>query len=119
MTHKDLWTELEEAVRSGHEVTLRIEQGAEVKPNRRLRGRPATRDPENPYLHYRTPKEGYSAPRCLQCQNKLKVNDVEVCSESCRVAAVSTLQYKLARLTNSTVQIPLTRFAASRLEEMT
>lgn len=118
MPHEDVWSKVKTAVSNGHEVTLHIDPGAEVKPSRRGRGRPAIRDPENPYMHYSTPKEGFSAPRCLQCQNKLKVDDVEVCSVACRDAAISTLRYKLARLTEGTVVVPITRFAAERLEDL-
>lgn len=95
-----LWDSIAKMVKEGRGVNIAVPLGAEELPARRLRGRPKTRDPNNPYSHYATPVKGHGRPSCLSCKRGLKRHDIEVCSESCWLTTQRWLMEKLARLEN-------------------
>lgn len=111
-----VWEAVEKIVRNGQVPKLTLSETHEVKPRKRVVGRPRHRDPSNPYAHYKTPRQGYGRPLCLVCKKKLRVCDVEVCSEDCHMSAVKWLSGKLATIRGH-VRVPITAAAAQHMRD--
>jgi len=112
-----IWDEVEKLVQEGQQPRITLAPQAEVRPPKKAPHRPRFRDPENPFAHYKTPKLGYSRPRCLICKTPLKVSDVEVCRDLCREKAIAYFSMKLASLTGRRVSVEITPAAAKYLRD--
>jgi len=110
-----LWNKVEAIVESGQAPRLTLAPSHEVKPVRRVVGRPRVRDNDNPFAHYATPRQGLARPLCLACKRRLRVNDVEVCQrEECKLEAMRWLSSKLAAL-RGRASVPITATAAKHM----
>jgi hypothetical protein len=97
-----IWDQVDRILKTGNVVSISVPSSSEVViGSRTVKGRPAIRDMNNPYSHYKTSKRGRSRPRCIVCKKPLRVNDVEVCSDDCRERAEEWLKSKLFNITKN------------------
>lgn len=111
-----VWEQVADLLKQNKAPKIKLSPAQEVVPQKRGRGRPRLRDPENPYKHYATPREGYSAPRCFCCKKKLRKTDVVTCSDPCREKTERFLNKTLAAMSGR-VRVPITQEAAKHLVE--
>ncbi len=113
-TPAGIWDAVEKLLANGQAPKLTLAPGQEIKRVPKDVGRPRFRDLNNPYAHYKTPTRGYTAPKCLVCRKRLRVDDVEVCGDICRMKALSYFSGKLAAL-KGRMRVQLTESAAKHL----